>query len=53
MVSKLGDKLVIAISSRAMFKMDESHRVYEQEGLAAYSQYQIDHEDEPLEPGDA
>ena len=53
MVSKLGDKLVIAISSRAMFKMDDSHRVYEQEGLAAYSQYQIDHEDEPLEPGDA
>jgi 5'-nucleotidase len=53
MTSKLGDKLVIAISSRAMFKMDDSHRVYEQEGLAAYSQYQIDHEDEPLEPGDA
>lgn len=53
MPSTLGDKLVIAISSRAMFKMDDSHHVYEQEGLAAYSQYQIDHEDEPLEPGDA
>ena len=53
MTSKLGDKLVIAISSRAMFKMDDSHSVYEKEGLAAYSQYQIDHEDEPLEPGDA
>ena len=53
MTSKSGDKLVIAISSRAMFKMDESHQVYEQDGLAAYSQYQIDHEDEPLQPGDA
>lgn len=53
MTSKSGDKLVIAISSRAMFKMDDSHQVYEQEGLAAYSQYQIDHEDEPLQPGDA
>ena len=48
-----GDKLVIAISSRAMFDMEESHRVYEQQGLAAYSQYQIDHEEEPLAPGDA
>ena len=53
MTSKSGDKLVIAISSRAMFKMDDSHQVYEQDGLAAYSQYQIDHEDEPLQPGDA
>ncbi len=50
---KLSDKLVIAISSRAMFQMDESHQVFKTEGLAAYSQYQIDHEDEPLAPGDA
>ncbi len=48
-----GQKLVIAISSRALFNLDESHRVYEEEGLQAYSEYQIAHEDEPLEPGDA
>lgn len=53
MTTPLGDKLVIAISSRALFNMDASHRVYQEQGLAAYSQYQIDHEDEPLEPGDA
>jgi len=53
MASTLGDKLVIAISSRAMFDMDESHQVFESEGLAAYSQYQIEREDEPLQPGDA
>lgn len=46
-------KLVIAISSRALFDMGESHRVYEEEGLAAYSAYQIAREDEPLAPGDA
>lgn len=48
-----GNKLVVAISSRALFDLDDSHRVYESEGLAAYSQYQIEHEDVPLAPGDA
>ena len=48
-----GDKLVIAISSRALFNLDESHQVYINQGLEAYAKYQIDHEDEVLEPGDA
>lgn len=46
-------KLVIAISSRALFDLDDSHHVFEQRGLEAYRQYQIDHENEPLERGDA
>jgi 5'-nucleotidase len=49
----LGDKLVLAISSRALFDLRESHRIYESEGVEAYRQYQIDHEDEILPPGDA
>lgn len=49
----LGDKLVLAISSRALFDLSESHRIYEAEGVEAYRQYQIDHEDEVLAPGDA
>ncbi|MFT5082276.1 MAG: 5'-nucleotidase [Lentisphaeria bacterium] len=53
MPSGFGKKLVIAISSRALFNLDESHRVFETEGLAAYSKYQIEHEDVVLEPGDA
>ena len=53
MPTGFGNKLVIAISSRALFNLDDSHRVYEQEGLEAYQQYQIDHEDELLEPGEA
>ncbi len=52
-MSELGSKLVIAISSRALFNLDASHAVYENEGLQAYSQYQIEREDEPLEAGDA
>ncbi len=53
MAKTLDNKLVIAISSRALFNLDESHRVYESEGLMAYSAYQVEREDEPLEPGDA
>jgi 5'-nucleotidase len=47
------EKLIIAISSRALFDLDEEHQVYESQGLAAYSQYQIDHEDTPLAKGQA
>ena len=47
------DPLVIAISSRALFDLAESHQVYEDEGLAAYQQYQIARENEALLPGDA
>jgi len=53
MANGLGDKLVIAISSRALFNLDASHEVYEQQGLEAYSRYQIEREEEPLEPGEA
>jgi 5'-nucleotidase len=48
-----GSKLVIAISSRALFDLDESHAVFQSQGLDAYAQYQIDHEDDVLAPGDA
>ena len=53
MAPATGDKLVIAISSRALFDLDASHEVYEQDGLEAYSRYQIEREDQPLEPGEA
>lgn len=46
-----GSKLVIAISSTALFDLSESCQVFEQQGLDAYSDYQIAHEDELLAPG--
>ena len=46
-------KLVVAISSRALFDLNESHEVYQKQGLKAYAEYQIAHEEEPLAPGDA
>ena len=53
MSEKQSPKLVIAISSTALFDMRESHRVYEEEGVAAYAEYQRQHEDVILEPGEA
>lgn len=53
MADKSGDKLVVAISSRALFNLDDSHEVYIRDGLDAYSRYQIEREDDPLEPGEA
>ena len=45
------DVLVIGISSRALFDMRESHAIFESQGLAAYSDYQVANEDTFLEPG--
>jgi len=53
MSKELDDKLVLAISSRALFDLTESHQVFESQGVEAYRQYQIEHEDEILAPGDA
>lgn len=53
MNTPLVEKLIIAISSRALFDLDESHRVFESEGEDAYTRYQIEREDVPLDPGSA
>jgi 5'-nucleotidase len=44
-------KLVVAISSRALFDLDDSHTIFETQGKAAFCRYQIDHEDDVLAPG--
>jgi 5'-nucleotidase len=53
MPSGFGNKLVVAISSRALFDLNASHAIYEQQGLQAYADYQVQHEDMPLEKGEA
>lgn len=53
MATESGSKLILAISSRALFDLGESHGVYMADGVEAYRQYQIEHEDEILQPGDA
>jgi 5'-nucleotidase len=44
-------KLVVAISSRALFDLQESNRVFEEEGVEAYHRYQLARENEILAPG--
>ncbi len=44
-------KLVVAVSSRALFDLDESHAIFETQGKEAFCRYQIEHEDEILQPG--
>ena len=45
--------LTVAISSRALFDLDEGNRIYEQDGLEAYRLYQIAQEEKILEQGEA
>lgn len=51
MPANFDGKLVVAISSRALFDLEESNRVFEQEGVEAYHRYQLEREDEVLLPG--
>ena len=44
--------LTVAISSRALFDLSASDAVYREDGLEAYRRYQIEHENEPLQPGE-
>jgi 5'-nucleotidase len=43
--------LTVAISSRALFDLEHSHALFEREGIAAYSAFQREHEDDLLAPG--
>lgn len=51
MAMSLKDCLVVGISSRALFDLDEENRIFEEQGLQAYSDYQIEHENDILKPG--
>ena len=43
--------LTVAVTSRALFDLEESHALYESEGVDAYSSFQRTHEDDVLAPG--
>ena len=50
-MSATPDKLVVAITARALFDLESTHAVFEGEGLEAYAKHQRAREDEVLEPG--
>lgn len=53
MAYDLTEPLVIGISSRALFNLEDENAVFEQHGLKAYADYQREHEKDILLPGPA
>ena len=52
MVGKnLHEQLVVAVSSRALFDLEAEHKIFEDEGIEAYRNYQLEHVQTPLNPG--
>jgi len=45
------DPLIVAISSRTLFDLEEGHDLFEREGLEAYAHFQRSHENDVLAPG--
>ncbi len=46
-----GARLMVAISARALFDLEESHQLFETQGLEAYADYQRGLENQRLAPG--
>ena len=51
MAYNLSDKLVVAVSSRALFDLETENKIFEDLGLEEYYKYQLANEESPLEKG--
>ena len=51
MAYPIDKKMVIAVASTALFDLEESDKVFREQGLGAYRDYQIAHEVDILAPG--
>lgn len=51
MAYDLEHRLVIGVSSRALFDLSEENELFETKGVEAYCQYQVEHEKDFLAPG--
>ena len=49
----LSEPLVIGISSRALFNLEQENKIFEEQGLTAYEEYQVKHENDILQKGSA
>lgn len=48
---ELQNRLVIGVSSRALFDLSEENEIFETQGVDAYCKYQVEHENDLLKPG--
>jgi len=53
MALDLSEVLVVGVSSRALFDLEEENEIFDKQGISGYRIYQQMHEDEPLNPGTA
>ena len=53
MAVDLSEVLVIGVSTRALFNLEDENKVFEEEGIEAFRKYQLQNEDELLQPGTA
>lgn len=51
MAYSLENRLVIGVSSRALFDLSFENEIYETKGVEEYCKYQVEHENQPLRPG--
>lgn len=51
MAYELENRLVIGVSSRALFDLTTENEIFETQGVDAYCQYQVEHENDLLMPG--
>ena len=49
----LSDILVVGVSSRALFDLEDENAIFDTEGIEGYRKYQLAHENEPLKIGSA
>jgi 5'-nucleotidase len=45
------DRLVVAITARALFDLEDSHALFERDGVGAYADFQRERENDVLAPG--
>ena len=48
---QLDEKMVIGVSSRALFDLTVENEIFERQGVEAYCRYQVEHEQDILKPG--
>lgn len=51
MQSSSQEQLVVAVSSRALFDLEKENKLFEEQGYAAFRDYQVQMRNEPLQPG--
>lgn len=51
MAYSLDNRLVIGISTRALFDLNTENKIFEEQGVEAYAAYQREHEGDVLKPG--